>query len=200
MKKAKVIKRIIFTIITIGIVYALVVFCLIMSGVRSKPDKNAETMLILGAQVRGTSEEDVYPSPVLKERLNAALSYLKENKHTKVIVCGGKGADEPTSEAVGMAKYLKENGIEAERIVLEDKSVSTKQNIANAKKLITSGKTVIVSNDFHIYRAKMLAKRLGIKNISGLPAKSKTKVTGQMYCREVFALGYEIIFDSDKLV
>lgn len=188
----KKVKRIIIFILALGILYGVIVTGLMFSGKQSQPEPNADTMLILGAQVKG---DPAYPSTSLKERLDAAIPYLNENLNTHVIVCGGQGSDESDSEANVMANYLIERGISESRITKEDTSTRTKENIANAMAKQSLGKTVIVTNDFHMYRAMLLGKRLGISDISGLPGKSNNSATVAMNLREILALGYGLIFD-----
>lgn len=188
-------KQLVVIIIGIGTIYAAVVLAMIFSGTKDQPIKNPDTVLILGAQVKGSSKDNAYPSAVLKERLDAAVPYLKEHPEATVIVCGGQGADEPDSEANVMAEYLRVKGIPDTQILKEDTSTRTKENIQNAQKKLSLGKTVIVTSDFHIYRSKLLAKRLGISSVSGLPAVSRSSAKIKTYIREVCALAYGLIFD-----
>ncbi|EOL42872.1 YdcF family protein [Enterococcus caccae] len=191
----KWVKRMMLIIIGLGIVYTGLIFCLILSGTKNQPTKKPDSVLILGAQVKGSSKDNAYPSTVLKERLDAAIPYLKEHPKAIAIVCGGQGSDEPDSEANVMAEYLRANGLSQEQILIEDTSTRTKENIQNAQKKQKLGNTVIVTSDFHMYRAKLLAKRLGISDISGLPSVSKSSAVFKTYIREIFALGYGLIFD-----
>ena len=188
MKKFKQIALLIFSL---GLLYSMLVFSLILSSVNDQGIESADSLIILGAQVRG---EPAKPSPVLKERLDTALIYLQNNPATKVVVTGGQGHDEMDSEANVMADYLISHGIDQDMIIREDESTNTMENLLNAKKLTNLGQTVVVSNDFHLYRAKMLAKRIGINNVTGLAAKSTTSAKTVTYLREVFALGYGLIF------
>ncbi|ALS01582.1 hypothetical protein ATZ33_09420 [Enterococcus silesiacus] len=191
----KWVKRIMFIIIGLGFVYAALVLFLILSGTKEQPTATPDTVLILGAQVRGTSKDHAYPSTVLKERLDAAIPYLKKYSKTTVIVCGGQGEDEPDSEANVMAEYLRVHGISQKRILIEDTSTRTKENILNAQKKQKLGNTVLVTSDFHMYRSKLLAKRLGISEVSGLPSVSKSSAVFKTYVREICALGYGLLFD-----
>lgn len=191
----KWLKRMFLVIIALGVAYACLVLFLILSGTKDQPTATPDTMLILGAQVNGESKENAYPSTVLKERLDAAIPYLKQHPKVIAIVCGGQGSDEPDSEANVMAEYLRVNGISQKQILTEDKSTRTKENIQNAQKKQELGNTVIVTSDFHMYRSKLLAKRLGISEISGLPAVSKSSAAFKTYVREICALGYGLIFD-----
>lgn len=191
----KWVKRIMVIIISLGVMYAGLILFLILSGTKDQPTKTPDTVLILGAQVKGSSKDTAYPSTVLKERLDAAIPYLKEHSEAMAIVCGGQGSDEPDSEANVMAEYLKANGVSEKQLLIEDKSTRTKENIQNAQKKQNLGNTVIVTSDFHMFRSKLLAKRLGISEISGLPSVSKSSATFKTYMREIIALGYGLLFD-----
>ncbi|MBO0440796.1 YdcF family protein [Candidatus Enterococcus ikei] len=191
----KWVKRIMLIIISLGIMYTGLIFFLILSGTKDQATTTPDTVLILGAQVKGSSKENAYPSTVLKERLDAAIPYLKEHPNATAIVCGGQGSDEPDSEANVMAEYLRVHGISQKQILTEDTSTRTKENIQNAQKKQTLGNTVIVTSDFHMYRSKLLAKRLGISEISGLPSVSKSSAKFKTYVREICALGYGLLFD-----
>ncbi|MEI5989542.1 hypothetical protein A5881_001030 [Enterococcus termitis] len=191
----KWVKRIMFIIIGLAFMYAALVLFLILSETKEQPTTTPDTVLILGAQVRGSSKDNAYPSTVLKERLDAAIPYLKKYPNTTVIVCGGQGNDEPDSEANVMAEYLRVNGISQKQILIEDTSTRTKENILNAQKKQKLGNTVLVTSDFHMYRSKLLAKRLGISEVSGLPSVSKSSAVFKTYVREICALGYGLLFD-----
>ncbi|MBI0103992.1 YdcF family protein [Gilliamella sp. W8145] len=132
-----------------------------------KPAANADTLVVLGSQVVGTPAQ----APLtLQIRLNTAINYLQANPNTKVIVCGGQGSDESATEASVMADYLIQKGIEPSRVYLEDRSRRTAQQFVYANQVLPLGKTVVVTNDFHILRSIMLAKRSNIGDISGLSA------------------------------
>lgn len=168
---------------------------LILQGTHAVPKNDPETILILGAQVKGKTKDSAYPSTVLKERLTTAIPYIKKHPTATVIVCGGQGEDEPDSEASVMANYLVHHGITENQIIQENTSTRTKENIVNAKQKHALGRTVIVTSDFHMYRALLLAKRLGIHEVSGLPAPSTSSAKTKTYLREIVALGYGLLFD-----
>ena len=90
------------------------------------PD-NLDYLIVLGAQVYKNG-----PSPVLKFRLDKAYEYLSANPETRCIVTGGQGSNEPFTEASCMADYLVKRGIDSGRIILEDKSTTTAQNLTNS--------------------------------------------------------------------
>lgn len=188
----KKIRLLLIILVSLGLAYAIFVYSLIYSEANATPAKGADTLIVLGAKVNG---DPAKPSPVLLERLTTALTYLEANPKTKVVVSGGQGADESQSEASVMSDYFIAQGIERNRIIREDDSTRTMENLMNTKEKIGLGQTVIVSNDFHMYRALMLARRIGIENAEGLAAPSKTSAKFATYVREVAALGYGMIFD-----
>lgn len=161
------------------------------SGTRAKPSDNADTVLILGAKVNGDPAE---PTEVLKERLDAAVTYLNENPTMQVVVSGGQGEDESASEASVMEEYLVNKGITRSRIKIENKSRRTEENIKYSKEKFNLGKTVIVTSDYHMYRALMLAKRQGL-DASGLPAKSRSVIKIKNMMRETLSITYAWVFD-----
>lgn len=142
---------------------------MITTEFKSKGHQNLDYIIVLGAQVRENG-----PSVVLQYRLDAAIEYLNKNPDTICIVSGGQGANEPFSEAEGMAKYLLENGIEMKRILLEDKSRNTVENIQNSKDLMgeSYNGVGIITNNFHVFRAVQIAKTQGLKGVSGIAADS----------------------------
>lgn len=162
--------KLVFCVVVAMAVVVLATFCGMIIGEFSSTGKqNLDYMIVLGAQVH----EDG-PSVVLKYRLDAAIDYLNANPDTICIVSGGQGANEPFPEAKGMADYLTEHGIDEERILLEDKSTNTVENIKYSKALIKQSydSVGIVTNNFHVYRAVQIAKVQGVEGICGIAADS----------------------------
>ncbi|MBO4750957.1 MAG: YdcF family protein [Lachnospiraceae bacterium] len=153
----------------IGLAIFLLVEGLILSRSGATVEDGAEYLIVLGAQWKPTG-----PSVVLKYRLDAAVKYLKKNPATKVIVSGGKGANEPISEADGMYAYLVEHGIDAARIQKEDKSTSTYENLSKCGLMLDKADSyvVLVTNNFHVFRAEKIARAQGYEYVQGLAADS----------------------------
>lgn len=181
-EKYKVFKKIFIWVCSIGICIFLVILSLIISKMNVKPVKNLDYIIVLGAQVKESG-----PSVVLRYRLDRAVSYLKENDNTLVIVSGGKGINEPATEASVMKEYLVNNGINEERIIIEDKSNTTKENLINSKKITRDNKSIgIVTNNFHMYRALLIGKKYKVKAV-GIPSKSTSYYLPNNLLREVIA-------------
>lgn len=159
-------KRIILIFLAIFFTLFVIIEGFIVSGFFASEQANLDYIIVLGAQVY----EDG-PSSILKYRLDRALKYLNENENTKCIVCGGQGYNEPFAEAVGMKKYLKEQGISESRIIMETESQNTEQNIKNSLEYVERGSSIgIVTNNFHMARSLQIARENGIENASGIVA------------------------------
>ena len=157
----------------------------IISGFSKNTAKELDYIVVLGAQLKTTG-----PSRVLQYRLDMAYEYLTAHPDTKAIVSGGQGSNEPASEAQGMYDYLVKRGIEPDRIVLEDKSVNTEQNIRFSKEFLQADadKVGIVSNNFHVFRAVKLAKAAGYRNVVGIAAPATAFYLPNNMLREFFGV------------
>ncbi|SHJ79781.1 DUF218 domain-containing protein [Tepidibacter formicigenes DSM 15518] len=168
--------------------------------VNGKEDTNYEVdyLVVLGSGVWG----DVL-SPTLLDRMNKALEFINNNPNIKIIVCGGQGKGENIPEAQAMRDYLVLNGIDENQIIQEDKSTSTMENLKFAKEIITklygekNPKIMIITNDFHLFRSKFIAKKLGFIPY-GMPSKTITYLVPKYYTREYFAVIKSFIFDKVK--
>ena len=143
---------------------------LIVSQFGSKGEPNLDYLVVLGAQVRA----DGSPSAVLQYRLDAALDYLADNPSTRCIVSGGQGPNEPMPEALGMKDYLVRHSVSEDRIIIEDQSGNTTQNIANSLQFANPARDRIgvVTNNFHLYRAVGIARKAGVEHVCGVAAYS----------------------------
>lgn len=168
-----------------GIVIFVGVEAMIFSGFRTIPAPGADYVIVLGAQWKPSG-----PSYMLQKRLDAAASYLKDNPDTMVIVSGGQGSNEPISEAEGMKGYLVSAGIAEERILMEDTSTSTNENLINSGKLLdkTEDRVVLVTNNYHVFRACGIASRQGYVHLEGLAAGSYPGMLPNNLLREFFAV------------
>ena len=170
---------------------------LVLGGAHDSIDGSPRVMIILGCQLH-----DWGPSVMLQDRLDKALDYLKDHPEVVVVVSGGQGENEPTSEAQGMADYLADHGFARENIILETQSHNTHQNLTySARHLEEAGVDIregvlVVSNGFHLTRARMLARRVGFSDVSTLAAPSSHLPSRlKMYIREPLALVKSFVFD-----
>ena len=155
------------SLLAVGILLLLILEGMICSQFGAKADAGADYVIVLGAQWKTTG-----PSYVLQKRLDKALEYLNANPETKVIVSGGQGYNEPVSEAEGMKGYLINAGIDPERILVEDVSTNTTQNLVYSGELLdkSEDRVVVITNNFHMFRALAIAKKQGYLQLEGLAA------------------------------
>ena len=172
-----------FGAIVIGALAVLVCEAFVLRGFGATAPAGLDYLIVLGAQVR----EDG-PSRVLQYRLDAAVDYMRANESTLCIVTGGRGATEPVSEGEGMRDYPLSQGIDASRIIVEDRALNTVQNINLSKPLMTSpdAPTALVTNNFHVSRALALARKQGLTNISAIAAPSDPLFLPNNMFREFF--------------
>lgn len=160
-----------------------------------KSSGKADFVVVLGAAVRGKTM-----TLALYQRMEKGLEYLNKNPNIKVVVSGGKGPGEDIPEAQAMKEFLLKHGISENRIIVEDKSKNTVQNLKNTKKILEklygkqNFKIALITSNFHVFRAKMLAKRAGFKAY-GVPAPIHKGIILNSYVREYFAVIKSFLFD-----
>lgn len=186
------------TLILVGILCFGISLGAVLHGTYDHVKDEPKTMLILGCKVMPWGG----PSTLLQDRLDEALIYLEDHPDMTVVVSGGQGGDEPVTEAACMADYLTEHGFPKDQILLEDKSKSTVQNLSMSRELMEQEEidpedgVLIVSNGFHLTRARMLASRAGYGEVSTLAAPtSHTPSRIKMYIREPLALAKAFLLD-----
>lgn len=149
----------------IAIVYCTVITVNVISFMDSRDIPQNTPVIVLGCKVN-----DKTPSVMLEKRINAAYDYMSQNEKAVCIVSGGQGADENISEAQAMAEALIQKGIAEERIILEDKSTTTRENLSFSKEKLEEyklgNKAVIVTTDYHQYRVSLIGEELGIDTYS----------------------------------
>ena len=128
-----------------------------------------------------TRSTSAVPSTVLKYRLDTAAGYLKDNPDTVCIVSGGQSSSEPEPEAVVMKRYLVGCGIDESRILTEDQSSSTVENITYSRKVLEAYlaehpelSVGIVTNNFHVYRGCAIARKVFSSHVTPPESTSDT--------------------------
>lgn len=170
---------------TLGILFFAIVEGMILGQFGARAESGADYMIVLGAQWNKNG-----PSYVLQKRLDKAVEYLLENPETQVIVSGGQGGNEPITEASGMKSYLLQKGIEEERIWVEEQSTNTYENLVYSAEFLKreNDNVVLVTNNFHMFRALQIAKKQGYAHIEGLSAGSYPGMVPNNLLREFFGV------------
>ncbi len=169
--------------ISTGLLYTVsfTVFSLLVMNVKGATD-TADVFIVFGCKTNGFT-----PSKLLSLRLEKAYELLEANPGAYAVLSGGQGEDESVSEAESMRAYLCAKGISEDRLILEDRSTSTEENIRYSMQLIKDGglkadTVAAVSSDYHENRILYQAKKLGY---DVRPAPAKTPFTGYFYANLV---------------
>ncbi len=163
-------------------------------GNSDTPTYKEDAVIVLGCGIRG---EEV--SLQLQSRLDAAFEYHKANPKAIIVVSGGQGPGEDITEALAMERYLTDKGVPKSLILKEEKSTSTKTNLTYSKEILDKKlgdgyKTVLITNDYHVYRATRLAKKLGVDctHVHSSTAWSEAPIR---YSRELLAVAKTFLMD-----
>lgn len=190
-KKVSIFGKCIFTIWLISFV---IIESLILFGTKNDENIQFDALIVLGAGINGDE-----PSMSFKARLDTAIAYLEENPETIVVTTGGYGTGEAFSESYVAYKYLVENGILENRILIEEKSTNTYENILYAKEVLGedfNGTTCAVSNDFHLFRARELLKLFDFTPYAiGSKIPVYTGLNALYSIREYFSVVKHLIFE-----
>ena len=172
-------------ILAAGLLILAVQSAQVIAGMSQKDTGGTDYVIVLGAEVKGTR-----PSRSLLMRLQKAEEYAKENPDTTLILSGGQGSGEDISEAQCMYEYLTTRGIPGERLILEDRSTNTRENLRFSDELTgcSTSRCGILSNSFHICRALLLARKAGYSDPVGIPARSDPVLQVHLVVREAAAL------------
>ena len=144
---------------------------------RYEPEKDKDYIIVLGCAIR----KDGTPTPLLRGRLDRALAFAREQEEATgkapvFVLSGGQGSDEVISEAACMARYLSEQGVGEERMILEDQSTDTEENMGNSKALIFArdpgAKVAFSTTNYHVFRSGLKARRVKMRAL-GMGAKTK---------------------------
>lgn len=179
--------------VNVLIIIAIALLCIIEGFIIGYPKNNksdAKYIIVLGAGLRDGDQI----STTLKDRLDAAIDVMENDSY--IVVSGGKGSDESISEAEAMEKYLIQCNVSKDRIIKEDKSTSTIENLMYSKQKIqdktgediNKTKIKIVTTDFHACRAAYIAEKNGYEGFTVYSSKSLYYLIPIYYVREALAM------------
>jgi vancomycin permeability regulator SanA len=173
----RVIKYLILFVLVVFLADALIVFG-IGNSERNAP--KADAVIILGAAIN---------TPALYNRSLEGLKMYEEGRVETLVLSGGRISDKDISEAQYMEKTIKKNAKVLPKLILEQESHSTYDNIMNSKKLIPGAKSVVIVSDrFHVARGVLMARAAGFEDVywsSPEPYYYTRKELGLYYLREM---------------
>lgn len=172
--------------IFIYLLFLMAMYCIsaILNLIHIGRNKKLDYIIVLGAGIKGKQV-----TPLLAGRIDKGIELLKYNPNAKLILSGGMGPGEDIPEGVAMAAYAKDKGVSDERIIVEDKSKNTYENLLFSSKLMDkeNPKLALVTTSYHVFRALVFAKKLNIPCI-GYGSKTKWYFTLNALIREY--IGY----------
>ncbi len=193
-KPARTLKRILTCAVLLGALAAAVTEGVVVSEAVSAGKSGGDYAIVLGAGVDGTR-----PSLSLRARLEAALRFAEANPDAILILSGGQGGGEDISEARCMYDWLVDKGIDPARLILEDKSTDTRENLTYSLEKLRAldpdfGTVTIITAGYHIARARMMAEDLGYPQTAAYAAHTSLPVLElNYYLREIPAIWWYLI-------
>ncbi len=159
---------------------AIYVLSAVLNLVHLRKRRRADYIIVLGAGLIG---ERV--TPLLAARIDKGIELLARNPKSMLIMSGGQGPGEDLAEGRAMADYAVQKGVAAEKIMIEDKSRSTEENLRFSRELMSGEKprVILVTTAYHVFRALLLARQQGLKCV-GYGAKTKWYFTLNALLRE----------------
>ena len=157
-----------------------------------EPPLNRDFIIINGCKVG----RDGKPLPLLRGRADRALAFARKQQRATgrspvLVPSGGQGADEPVSEARAMADYLMSRGVPESDILLEDRSVSTEENMRFSKALIQArqpkARVGFATSGYHVFRTGLLSAEAGL-DAEGMGSRTKWYYLPNAFLREYAGL------------
>ncbi len=162
-------------------------------GAVDTTDESCDYIFVLGCGIKGTNLTRAGAS-----RADAAITYMNKNPDCIAILCGGQGKDEKITEAQALYNYMSAKGIDKTRLLKEERSTDTTQNIAFAKEMLPQKeglKIAVATNDFHLYRSTVIMKKTGIENVFCVngPTPKVFLLRTSLFLREYFSIMLEYL-------
>lgn len=146
-----------------------------------RSDEAADNVLVLGMAL-----ENGKPTEDLLCRLDTAEKYLQKNPDATLILTGGNADASGKTEADVMHDILTERGVAEEKLRLEDRAKSTKENFRNTAQMIDPEKPIaVISSNYHMARAVRMAEEAGFTRVLRQPAPSSPLYFGANVMWEV---------------
>ncbi|MFH5835383.1 YdcF family protein [Proteiniclasticum sp. C24MP] len=196
-----ILRKTLFVLTAVFVLTFVVVEGLILYHANRTSDEKADVIIILGARLYGRT-----PSPALSHRLDRGSAYLESHPEAIAIVSGGIGRGEEITEAAAMKTYLMEKGIDERRILTEEGSFNTYENITFSIAMLEKEmptlkleetKFGIVTSSFHVFRGTLTARENGL-DAFGIPSTTPPTTLVKGYLREYLSVLKYLIIDRNR--
>lgn len=198
--KLLLLNRILSLLLVIGLVSFIWIETLVLQSLKSNDNVRVNYVVVLGAGIQG--EE---PSLTLKRRLDKSIEYLSANPNSIIITSGGFGKEVTISEAEVMKRYLIAHGINESRILKEEKSMTSDENLRYTQQLLTQlyeaevPTILIITSDYHMFRAKHIAYRY-YPVVYGISSETPRTIMINYALREYLAVLKMLAFEVSRVV
>lgn len=158
-------RRLLRARVVLALPLIVLVFWLSSLGAVLAWERQDEARPVGAIVVLGAAQYVGKPSPVLRARLDHAISLWKRKLAPTLIVTGGRGTGDTTSEAAVSQRYAVQHGVPATAILLETEGRTTSESMAGVAALMGSRNrrdVLLVSDPFHMLRLTILARRHGL--------------------------------------
>lgn len=153
-----------------------VLIAAIYQQARTDGARPAQAIVILG-----TAQYNGWPGPVFQARLDRALALWQEGYAPLLVVTGGKMPGDGYTEAEAAWAYLTNAGVPAESIVMENAATDTwesMQGVAAALQPLGVNDVILVSDGFHLFRSRMMARDVGLTATGAAAESSPIRIGG----------------------
>lgn len=194
-KGGKIVLTVIGILALFGILYCLIISIMMARAASRKPKQTPQAVIVLGCKVNGST-----PSLMLSRRIQAAYEAMQQSPDLTAVVSGGQGEYEDISEAQCMENELLRLDIEPERILKEDKSCSTSENLRFSKAILDEngigGPVLLVTDAYHQFRAQMLARTENLPETGAVTPYTSWYLQPTFWVREWFGIAHAFVFGS----
>jgi len=178
----------------IGLLVSAVSLFFILNPKLADENESVDYVILLGG---GVSKDGKLPDSVML-RVERTAQYLKNHPNAVCVVSGGTLHFLPLPEAPQLKQYLVENGIDEDKVLVEDQALDTIQNFEYSCKMLSEytglpkskileSSLAVVTSHFHLRRAERLAERMGFTDIKGIASKIPVLKIPHTYVREICA-------------
>lgn len=194
-KAGKLLIAVFAAVLGLLILYACILSAFMIGAAVNYPH-DPDAVVVLGCKVGVTGN----PSMMLEYRIEKAYEYLSENPDLICVASGGQGPNEALSEAQVIKNHLVDKGIAPSRILIEDKSTSTSENLEFSLSVLEDNgiqvrNIAVVTDGFHQLRASLMAEQIGVKAYA-VSADTRFWLVPTYWVREWLALSYLFVFGT----
>lgn len=189
MKKARRLRLALIWVLVCGMGCFLAAEIPVLMDCHSAEDTAADYLIVCGAGVTGSR-----PSLSLMDRIDGAYDWLETHPGGRAVLSGGQGPGEEISEAQCMFDWLSDRGVDPGRLILEDRSNSSYENLSNSLALIAAeggdaaGRIAVLSSEYHLHRLQYMAERLGFEAVPVAARTANPFIFINYAIRESFAM------------